>query len=142
MKRLNLLFLCVLAFFAVSSKGLAQYTVEITISDDWYESIENYGADMIATIYYNNYPISNSSNYYYQWYAYFSQNGYWELLTSGNGLNEAIPETLPGTYMQAYVVVTDQVNHTFTNIQSETAFPNMIPNNGQTGVHPEKWTRS
>ena len=137
MKKPGFLILMLVTFFGMSSGAFAQYTVSISVNDWWWESKENFGADLVATIYYNGQPISNSksSNYFYWWHVYFSNNGgYWVVWdgtpAGGYGGNEAIPETDPLNSFYAYVVVTDTANHTFTDISSPQTQSFSMPSQG------------
>ncbi len=124
----------VLAFlsFGILNNIIAQtYTVDISVNDVWWESKENFGADLNAVIYRDGEPIPPSNDYFYEWYVYFSNEGHWRLLISGNGKDHVIPETMAGYYIKSYVVVSDVVHHTFTGIQSEIKGPFYI-----TGTQP------
>ncbi|MHB2149322.1 hypothetical protein ACX8XP_09720 [Calditrichota bacterium LG25] len=126
MKR-SILFLLLFIFITNKTVMAQNYSVKIKVNDVWWESKENYGAFLQAEIYDGNNLLSPNSDYYYTWYVYFSREGYWKILKEGYGderekfgADEASPETLPGYYIKAYVIVTDNVNHTFENLTSNT----------------------
>ncbi len=121
----------IVCFFGCLSWGEAQtYQVRIEVEDVWWESPENFGAFLKAVIDSNGISIPPSNDYFYQWYVYFSHEGYWRLLSGGFGVDEASPETLPGESILTYVVVSDSVNHAFEGIQSPVAGPFTMPGSG------------
>ena len=124
-KHLLILLLFVLVT-GIYSKVLADgtYTVQITITDLWYnDNRESFRAELKADIYHNGQLIQPSGNYYYKWYVYYSYEGYWHLSSTGYGKDVDRPETVLGYYILSYVVVTDSVSHTFKNIQSSITDP-------------------
>ncbi len=139
MKKLNGLVLILMALFSMSSGARAQYTVKISATDWWWLDSDNFSASLVATIYHNGNPISNSNStdYFYWWHIYFSNNG-WRVTDSnttqvgGPGGNTAAPEVNPGQYFYAYVVVTDTVNHTFPNTVSQQTIDYTMPYTGKT----------
>lgn len=133
MKKYLLLIIALAAFSAYVPALVAQtgYSVDIVVDDHWWESDENFGVWLRAVISHNGNPIPNSNDYYYRWWLYFSHEGYWKILTSGFGEDEAVPETHQGWTFVAYVVVTDSVHHTFSGIISNTVGPFTAP--GDTG---------
>ncbi len=126
MKNFSLAILLFSIFLYFPHQTIGQtYTVSIDVNDVWWSTHENFGADLTAVIYENGNPIPPSSNYYYTWWAYLSNIGEWRIPRYGEGfgLDNVFPETLPGFYIKAYVVVSDLVNYTFTDIQSEIVGP-------------------
>ena len=90
-------------FFADIAVLAQSYSVKIKVNDVWWESKENYGAFLQAEVYNGNNLLPPSSNYYYTWYVYFSNEGHWKILKQGYGDprekfgdDEAQPETMPG----------------------------------------------
>lgn len=130
MKKLALFIFALVVLPGSFSNTFAQsYTVNIIADDVWWQSPENFGAWVNAIIYYNGTPISTSPDYFYEWDAFFGNEGYWRFFTSGYGEDGAniSAETLPGYVIKLKVKVSDVVNHTFTNIQSGIAGPYSIP---------------
>jgi hypothetical protein len=80
-------------------------------------------------LYYNNQPIPTIDDYFYQWDAYFSNEGNWHPHDSGYGEDGASisGETLPGYSISFKVTVSDVVNHLFTGIESGPEGPFSIP---------------
>ncbi len=100
------------------------YTVEIKVNEVWWNSRESFIVELQAEIYKDGVLIPADSSYYYKWYTDFSHdNTGWYLLDSGFKKDEISPDQLTGHSILAYVVVTDSLNHTFTNIKSDTVGP-------------------
>ena len=126
-KNIFVRWLFVVLFMILSAGHSQTYTVEIKVTDLWYDdNPESYRATLEAVIYHNGEVVPPSSNYYYEWHVYYAREGYWKISTiSDFGANISRPETIveSGNYILSYVVVTDSINHTFTGVQSDTVGP-------------------
>lgn len=67
-----------------TSNLLAQteYTVALTVEDHWWESMENWGVWLKAVVSHDGIPLPNSERYYYEWWAWFSHEANWRVLSA------------------------------------------------------------
>ncbi|HFB67599.1 MAG TPA: hypothetical protein ENJ66_01440, partial [Calditrichae bacterium] len=99
------------------------YTVEIEVTDMWYDSPENFYVEFQANIYRDGTLIPHSTDYYYQWYVYLSHKGYWEADGSGRDVWQVSNDQFIGGTIKVYVVVTDSAHFNFVNLASDTVGP-------------------
>ena len=137
MKNFSFILILGLLLFMLTVNTLAQtYAVEVITNDAWWSSKENFFVNMTAVIYENGNPIPYSTNYYYWWYIYDSHSGGgYQLLYQGFDLHNANHETIKGGSIDAYVLVTDSVNHYFSKKRGNADGPYSLPEQGAKSVY-------
>ncbi len=111
----KIILFCLLVY--IEAFAQAGYTVELKKTYCQWASPENWKTNVETVIKYNGTPIPNSNNYYYEYYLTTDD---WPAVHSGYGKNTDASDATANWIQYWYVVVTDSVNHTFTNLTSET----------------------